>query len=111
MLPVLTFAADTDITANEGLGGAMRSIVTFINGTLLPFIFAIAVFILIWGIFQFVTSGGDEEKRKKGRDTIVWGVIFLFVMLAVVGLVNLLDNTFAFDDTADIPKVPVGFSS
>ncbi len=106
LVPFLALAQA--INAEEGLGEALDSVIDFINTAVLPFVFAIAVLVLIWGIFQFVTSGGDEEKRKKGRDTIVWGVIFLFVMLAVVGLVNLLVGTFNFNESQILaPGIPV----
>ena len=108
LVPFLALAQTGEIDASEGLGRALYSVIDFINSAILPFVFAIAVLVLIWGIFQFVTSGGDEEKRKKGRDTIVWGVIFLFVMLAIVGLVNLLVKTFDFNDRAiEAPFIPV----
>ena len=108
LVPFLALSQTGEIDASEGLGRALYSVIDFINSAILPFVFAIAVLVLIWGIFQFVTSGGDEEKRKKGRDTIVWGVIFLFVMLAIVGLVNLLVKTFDFNDRAiEAPFIPV----
>jgi hypothetical protein len=50
-----------------------------------------AVVYIVWGAFQMITS---EEKRASGRDTIVYGVIGLFVMISIWGFVNILDRTF-----------------
>ncbi|MBI2628062.1 MAG: hypothetical protein HYW71_01335 [Candidatus Niyogibacteria bacterium] len=58
---------------------------------------------IIPGVLQFVTSGGDEEKRKEGRDHIIYGLIGLFIMVAVWGLVNAIAGTFGFTTTKDIP--------
>ena len=60
LVPFLALAQA--INAEEGLGEALDSVIDFINTAVLPFVFAIAVLVLIWGIFQFVTSGGDDEK-------------------------------------------------
>ncbi|MBI2628060.1 MAG: hypothetical protein HYW71_01325 [Candidatus Niyogibacteria bacterium] len=51
------------------------------------------------GVLQFVTSGGDEEKRKEGRDHIIYGLIGLFIMVAVWGLVNAIAGTFGAEIT------------
>jgi hypothetical protein len=50
-----------------------------------------AVVYVIYGAFQMITS---EEKRQSGKDTIVYGIIGLFVMVSVWGLVNILTSTF-----------------
>ena len=64
---------------------------------------------ILWGVFLYVTKGGDEEKRKEGQRFIAYGILALFVMVSIWGLVNVLDRTLGLDDTLDtgeIPKVP-----
>jgi len=55
-------------------------------------------------VVQYITAGGDEEKRKAGRNTMLYGIIGLFVMVAVWGLVNVLISTFGLDTA--VPVVP-----
>ncbi len=40
----------------------------------------------------------SEEKRQQGKDTIMYGVIGLFIMISVWGLVAILDSTFNLAD-------------
>lgn len=75
----------------------------------IPFIVGLTIFVIIWGIFQYVVHGAEEEKRAEGRQFVLWGIIGVFMMLSVWGLVNVLVNTFELDDDIDpdtIPKVP-----
>lgn len=84
----------------------LNATITILNW-LIPFLVVLAVFIIIWGAFLFVTNAGDPEKRKDGRDRILWGIVGVVVMLSVWGLVNLLRNTFILNtSTPNIPTLP-----
>lgn len=92
----------------------LDNIFTFIKNTLntiLPLIIALAVVYFIWGIFRFVMAG-DEEAKAAAKDKIIYGVIGLFVMVSVWGLVNILVNTFGLTNTTptnitgQLPNIP-----
>jgi hypothetical protein len=40
-----------------------------------------------------------EEKRKAGKSFMIWGLIALFVMVSIWGLVGVLSNTFGINKT------------
>lgn len=85
--------------------GKLRSILAAV----VPFIIALTVLAILWGVFLYVTKGDDEEKRKEGQRFIAYGILALFVMVSVWGLVNVLDRTLGLDDTletGEIPKIP-----
>lgn len=72
-----------------------------INHIAVPFVFAAAFIVFIWGVFQTLILGkGDEEKAKAGRELIIWGIIGFVVMLSVWGLVNIVTGTFNFNNAA-----------
>ncbi len=58
---------------------------------------AVAVVIFLYGVVQYITAGGNEEKRKEAKNTMIWGIVSLFVMIAMWGFVRLLQNTFDLD--------------
>ena len=104
VLPLSALAAITDI----------NSIFTFIKGvlnTVLPLIIALAVVVFVWGIFQYVVAA-DEEKKKEAQSKIIYGVVGLFVMVSVWGLVNILVNTFGITNSTpetlqnQLPNLP-----
>lgn len=96
----------------------LNSIFGFIKSVLdavLPLIIAAAVVYFVWGMFQLFTAE-DTEKKDKARSTIIYGVIAIFVMISVWGLVNILVRTFGLTNTPvnvtnpinNIPGIPSG---
>jgi len=71
-----------------------QTIITLITGTVMPLLFAIALVYFLVGVVKYIASGGDENKRKEGTQMMLYGIIGLFVMVSVWGLVALLINTF-----------------
>ncbi len=73
--------------------------VSFIKGLLnmvIGLFLALGIFYVIWGIFDFIRSAGDEEKRKEGRDRMIYGIIGVAIMLSIFGLVNILIGSATF---------------
>lgn len=62
--------------------------------TIVPFLFTLATAAFIWGIISFFLNPDNEEKRKAGKAYMTWGIIALFVMISMWGLVGVLSNTF-----------------
>ena len=62
--------------------------------TVIPFLFTLATAAFIWGIIQYFLSPNNEEKKKNGKSFMIWGLIALFVMISMWGLVGVLSNTF-----------------
>jgi len=103
MLAPLLAAAQGGTTFS-GLDSAITSIANLIN-RLVPLVIGLAVLFFLWAILRFVGSAGDEEKRKEARGLIIWGIVAIFVMVSVWGLVNILRNTFKLD-TTNVPPPP-----
>ncbi|HLP86657.1 MAG TPA: hypothetical protein VK153_02165 [Candidatus Paceibacterota bacterium] len=76
----------------------------FLYKAVVPLLFALATVAFIWGVIQYYINPENEEKRKKGRSFIIGGLIGLFVMLSMWGLVAILTGTFEISNT--IPQLP-----
>lgn len=84
-----------------------KSLVNIIMGLLesvIPVIIGIGLVIFLFGIVKYLTPGQSEEKLKEGRNLMIYGLIALFVMIAVWGLVGILTSTF-FGGTLSIPQL------
>ena len=66
------------------LEGTLQKIVTFIFALM----GIVAVFVIIYAGFMMMTSSGDPGKVKKGKDTILWGIIGLIVAILAYAIVN-----------------------
>ncbi|HEX5774574.1 MAG TPA: hypothetical protein VFY28_01280 [Candidatus Paceibacterota bacterium] len=106
LLLVLAFSATVSIAVAQSTGfdatknplsSFMLSIIQFINSVLVPFIFALAFIVFLWGVFQaFILGGANEEKRDEGKKFILWSLIAFFIMTSLWGIVNLFVGTFGF---------------
>jgi len=65
--------------------------VDFFN-TVVLLIFAFAFLAFIWGVAQYVVFPGNEEKKEKGKQIIVWGIIVFVIMISVWGIVTLFSS-------------------
>jgi hypothetical protein len=72
-------------------------------------LFVIALILFFIGIFQFLMPGGDAAKRKSGYEYMGFGVLALFVMVAIWGIVAFISQTLGIGIGGDImtPGVPV----
>lgn len=80
--------------ADNGITGVVNCLVDIFNVAIYLMIAAAVVYI-VYGAFNMIRS---EEKREEGKQTIYYGIVGLFVMISIWGLVNILDNTFRLSD-------------
>lgn len=78
-----------------------------INDSIIPFLFAIAIVMFVWGAIKFfIIDANEEEKRTQGKQFMMWSIIALAVMISVWGLVGILRTTFGVNTGASIfPQV------
>lgn len=60
---------------------------------LLALLFAVAVLYFLFGVFEFIKGSNSPDGRKTGGNHILWGVIGLFIMASVYGILKVLTNT------------------
>lgn len=104
-------AADPVTVSNVCSNNSMKDVTGIVNWascllikSIVPFLFSLATVAFIWGIIQFYLNPDNEEKRKKGKSFIIGGLIALFVMLSMWGLVAVLTGTFQIKNT--MPQFP-----
>jgi|SRR3989344_3587317 len=104
LVPALAFAqVDTSVSSFDDI----LLFVSRIINSLIPIIISLAVLVFIWGVFRYVVSS-DEEAKGKGKNLMIWGIVGIFVMVSVWGLVNVLRNTFNLDtNRPDVPELPI----
>ena len=89
LVPAVALAEITDFRSFVGK-------ILDILGLLIPIIFGLALIFFFWGVAMFIFSAGDEKKREEGKYTLMWGIIILFIMISIWGIIKVLLNTFGF---------------
>ncbi len=71
---------------------------------------ALALLVFFWGLVKYIVKADDEKAKESGKNIMIWGVIALFVMFSVFGLVRFLQGSFGISETNSgnnsAPEVP-----
>jgi hypothetical protein len=102
LVPVLSFAQTAPVART--IDGFLDYI-SYLAGRALPLLILAALVLLLFGIVKTFFFNSDEASRKEGKSFVLHGIIALFVMVSVWGLVNILRGTFLLDND-NIPSAP-----
>lgn len=94
VLPVVSFAAETSLQPPFGEPTEPTYIVATIIQALLGVVGACTMLVFIWGGFQMIFAGGNEERIKKGRTTLMWAVIGLAIILSSYAILQYVFSVF-----------------
>lgn len=74
---------------------ASGSLVNYSIGLLV----AIGLLIFLWGLSRFIMNLGSESKVEEGKNIMKWGLISLFVMVSVWGIIGFFQRSFQLPNT------------
>lgn len=77
-----------------------RIVVGRIISAILGLVGSLALAVFIYGGFMWITSAGNDERVKKGKDALLWASLGLAVIFFSYMMVTLLVNTLANDSPA-----------
>jgi uncharacterized membrane protein YuzA (DUF378 family) len=95
LLAVMPMVAFAELSAITTLVDQFGTIVT----KLIPILTGLAVVYFIIGLIRFVIAG-DEEKRKEGKSMMWWGLVAIFVIVSLWGIISFAQTTLDIDDNA-----------
>jgi len=70
-----------------------KVVVNIIN-PIIGVLFALAFAIFLWGIARSLIYSDDENERKQGKQHMIWGLVGMFIMVSVIGILELALGTF-----------------
>ena len=70
---------------------------TEILNPLIAIMFAVALCYFFYGVASYIWNPDSEEAREKGRVAMVWGVIGMFVMVSVFGIMEFIISSIGAD--------------
>lgn len=79
--------------AHADVDSLIQAINTEIINPAISVLFVLAFLFFFWGLFEFLWGRDNTEARKKGQQHMIWGVIGIFIMVAVFGIINLIMAT------------------
>ncbi len=113
LLPTLTFAGSEKLSINfyptantnygVGSGESLSDInsvarkATFIGNLFVGIMISLCVLWIVWHTFNYLVAKGPEEKKEGGM-AILYGVIALFIIFSIWGIVNIFLSSFRFQN-------------
>ena len=73
--------------------GLLVALLNLFN-SLIYVVFGFALVLFFWGLAKFILKSGDEKSHEDGRRLMFWGVIALFVMASIWGIIAVLQDDF-----------------
>lgn len=61
-----------------------------IVGYLIPLVLALALLLFFVGLTRFLIRADNEIERRKGQRIMMWGIIILFVMSSIWGIISFI---------------------
>jgi len=108
LLPLVSFAQSGPNPSGElGPIGDLISAIGNVIQAAIPVVTALALIGFFWGMAQYVFQSGDEEAQEKGKNKMIAGVVALFMIAAIGGIVELLLRAFGVEGGTINPTRPV----
>ena len=72
----------------------------------MPLLISLAVLFFIWALVQFIVKAGEE--KAAARSQMIWGIVILFVIVSIWGLVGVFSETFGIsgDSAPSVDFIP-----
>lgn len=111
LMPLVSLAAVTnpgDAGNFDGVRAFFGKLTTFMNGTLVPAVFALAFLVFIWGMFKtFILGGHDEEKQGEGKQLMMYAILGFVIMISLWGIVTIIADSLGLQGGISPGLLPV----
>jgi len=101
VLPAVASAQSLQPLAN------LISAIARLVGALVPILITLALVVFFFGLVRYLWGAGGKGDHSKGKQLMIWGLISLFVMVSVWGIVRLAQDALGVNPNQDVlsPKV------
>lgn len=90
-MPTVTFALT--------IGELMENLTEQILSPLIGILMTAALVAFFYGVVKYLAKLSSDKDRAAGKDLMIWGVVALFVMVSVWGLVNFIRSSLDLDNS------------
>ena len=82
--------------------GDAAKIFTDLAFQIVPLLAVVALLVFVFGVVRFIRSTGSETDMQKNKAILVWGVIGLFVLFTIWGIVAFFRSELGFGDSSSL---------
>lgn len=100
----LFFSPSIAFAVLDDTGDILASIKDIVTDILIPLVFVLAVLFFFWGVAKYIWSDGSG--KEDGRKIMIWGIVALFVMTSIWGIVAFIQKDIFGDTSPTEGKIP-----
>ncbi len=87
-LPLVSAAQTLNLSPLQSLISALAKVV----GSLVPVLVTLGIAVFLWGLVRYLWGGGAKPDIKNAKLLMKWGLLILFVMVSVWGIIGLMQE-------------------
>ena len=111
-LPVVALAQGGDSSYGGGNLAPLKNLVRAVGDVLnllVPVLIALALVVFFIGLVRYVWGSSGEDSKASAKNIMIAGLVALFVMVSVWGIVRLAQNALGIgpDQISNTPYVPL----
>jgi hypothetical protein len=109
LAPVFAFA-QTNNAATKDVGGFV-GLFGIIISSLIPIASMLAILFFFYGLALYILKAGDPDSAAEGKSIMIWGIIALFIMVSIYGIIGFIQRSSGTDQAGtDIPVMTPTFT-
>jgi hypothetical protein len=93
VVPFLVSATPGGVPVESPNAFNILAVIAGLLNVVIPILITLGVVYVIWGVIKYATAKESDEQAE-ARKTIISGVIALFVIVSIWGLVAIINSTF-----------------
>jgi hypothetical protein len=93
--PLAVFAQAGENT-QKNVGGLVQLFGDLV-AMLIPIASMLAILFFFYGLAIYILHAGDPEKAAEGKSIMIWGILALFVMTSIYGIIGFLQRSSGTD--------------
>lgn len=101
----LSFSLIPIVSHASGITDLIDGASSIVTGILLPLAFGLCIFYFFWGIFKYLKNESESDKGE-GRSIMVWGVVGMFVVFSIWGIIAFIQSELVVPIVDDVGIQP-----
>lgn len=77
----------------------IQSVDKVILNPLIILMFSLALLYFVYGVIRFLSLDAADKTRDEAKNAILWGIVGMFIMFSVYGIIKILLSTFGITST------------
>jgi len=83
----------------KNIGGLTYLVGSIVAG-IIPIASMLAILFFFYGLAMYILKAGDPKAADEGKSIMIWGIIAIFVMTSIYGIVGFIQRSAGMDRAA-----------